>query len=404
MSIAVKVKEILRRDSWMFLALRAIYTFFRKAYEGTLSLLFRVFPIQKNKIVINNLNGKGYGDNSKYIVEELLENSEDLDIVWLLRDLTREKAGLPNKVRSVKLNSFKSIYEMTTAKIWLESNRLGKHLFKRKMQFYIQTWHGGLGLKKIGGDVPYRMDKRNIKLAKRDSNMADLYISNSKHLTDIYRRAFWYEGEILESGFPKNDVLFKEKKQYRERVRELYGLNENDKILLYAPTFRDGARFDPYDIDFSFLSNKLNNEFDQKWVFIAKLHPNIDSSKFYDIFPKEIINASSFPDMQELVLGIDALVTDYSSCMFDSAMAKIPTFLYASDIKSYVDERGFYFNMNELPFSFSENTENLAAAMSNYDKEKYQNSLKGFYKKVGLFDDGYAAEKVSEKISNLINS
>lgn len=402
MSIAVKVKEILRQDSWVFLALRAIYTFFRKVYEGTLSLLFRVFSIKKNKIVINNLRGKGYGDNSKYIVAELLKNNEDLDIVWLLQGLTREEAGLPNKVRSVKLNSIKSIYEMTTAKVWLDSNRLGKRLFKRKKQLYIQTWHGGLGLKKIEGDALYGMNKRYMKFAKRDSNMADLYISNSKHLTDIYRRAFWYEGEILESGFPKNDILFKDKRKYREKVRKSYGLNKTDKILLYAPTFRDDARFDPYDIDFSFLSNKLNNEFNQKWVFIAKLHPNIDSSKFYDIFPEKVINASSFPDMQELVLGIDALVTDYSSCMFDSAMAEIPTFLYASDIDSYVDERGFYFNMNNLPFSISESTDDLVNKILNFEHENYIDGLNNFYMKVGLFDNGDAAKIASKRIKSML--
>src|SRR5699024_4647257 len=162
-----------------------------------------------------------------------------------------------------------------------------QNLYKRTEQYYIQTWHGGLGLKKIEGDAPYGMNKRNISFAKRDSSMADLFISNSKHLSDIYKRAFWYEGEILESGFPKNDVLFKDKGKYREKVRKLYGLNETDKILLYAPTFRDGGRVDPYDIDFGFLSNKLNNKLDQKWVFVAKLHPNIDSSKFYDIFPEK---------------------------------------------------------------------------------------------------------------------
>lgn len=402
MSIAAKVKEILRRDSWMFLASRAIYTFIRKTYEGGLSLLFCIFPIQKNKIIINNLYGKGYGDNSKYIVEELLENSEDLDIVWLLQGLTREEAGLPNKVRSVKLNSIKSIYEMATAKIWLESNRLGKHLFKRKKQFYIQTWHGGLGLKKIEGDAPYGMNKRNISFAKRDSSMADLFISNSKHLSDIYRRAFWYEGEILESGFPKNDILFTDKNHYKIKIRRFYGLDEDIKILLYAPTFRESGKLDAYDIDFGNLYGALNKSDTEKWVIMVKLHPSLSGSPFNRFFPSNVINVTSFPDMQELVMGIDILVTDYSSCMFDSAMAEIPTFLYASDINNYIDERGFYFNMDDLPFSVSQDTEELLNEILNFEHKNYIDSLNNFYMKVGLFDNGDAAKTVSKRIKSML--
>ena len=403
MSIAAKGKQFLHRDSWLFFAVRAIYTFFRKIYEGGFSLAFRMFPVQKNKMIINNHHGKGYGDNAKYIVEELLKYNLDLDIVWILKNLTKEEAGLPQSIRTVKFRSLRHIYEMTTAKIWLENNRIYQHLFKRTGQYYIQTWHGGLGLKKIEGDAPYGMIARNIKFSKRDSSMTDLFISNSMFLTDIYRRAFGYDGEILESGFPKNDVLFTDKKRYREKVRKLYGLNETDKVLLYAPTFRDDGRVESYDIDFSLLSNKLNDELGQKWIYIAKLHPNIDSSKFYDIFPKKVINASNFPDMQELVLSIDVLVTDYSSCMFDSAMAEIPTFLYASDIESYVDERGFYFKMNELPFTISKTTNELIANILSHDHKKYIDELNGFYQRVKPYDKGNASQIVARKIEKLLD-
>src|SRR5690554_7320480 len=141
-SIAAKSKRLLKRDSWLFLVVRAIYTFFRKIYEGGFSLVFRIFPIQKNKIIINNHNGKGYGDNAKYIVEKLLKSNVNLDIVWVLKNLTIDEAGLPQSIRTVKLGSLRYIYEMTTAKIWLENNRIYQHLFKRKEQYYIQTWHG----------------------------------------------------------------------------------------------------------------------------------------------------------------------------------------------------------------------------------------------------------------------
>ncbi len=288
--------------------------------------------------------GSTYGDNAKYIVEELLKLSNSYEIVWLLKNKTKEEADLPEQIRVVKFGSIRNIYEMTTAKLWIENNRVSQYLFKRKGQFYIQTWHGGLGLKKIEGDAPYGTAKINISHAKRDSSITDLYISNSKHLSDIYRRAFWYSGEILEVGYPKNDIFYSENDKFREKLRDFYKIPPQSKIILYAPTFRDSNSLDSYNIDFNALKNALRNK-NEDLNIMVRLHPRIHVSNFHDIFGSDIINASGFPDMQELILGIDSLVTDYSSCMFDAALAGIPTFIYASDISSYMDERGFYFKL-----------------------------------------------------------
>lgn len=403
MSLVKKGKKFLNKDSFSFIVIRSAYTFSRITYQGTLSIAFRVFPIKSNKIVINNHHGQGYGDNAKYIVEELLNSNIDYDIVWLLKNKNKNKkeAHLPNRVRTVKFGSIKSIYEMTTAKLWIENNRIHQYLFKRKGQFYLQTWHGGLGLKKIEGDAPYGMNKRNIKFLKRDSKMTDLYISNSKHLSDIYKRAFWYDGEVLEAGYPKNDVLFKDKQIFRYNVREYFNLLNEHKILLYAPTFRESGKLSAYNIDFKVLQAALDKQ-DNKWKVIVRLHPSVDDCDFQAVFGEGVINGTHFPDMQELVLGVDILVTDYSSCMFDSAIAEIPTFIYASDIASYIDERGFYFSLDELPFSVSENTIELIDNISIHNSAQYQKKLKKFYRKVGLYDQGNASKVIAGRINKVL--
>ncbi len=402
MSLVKKGRQFLNRDSLTFIVIRSAYTFYRITYQGTLSIVFRVFPIKNNKIVINNHHGQGYGDNAKYIVEELLNSNVDYDIVWLLKDKNKKEAGLPDKVRVVKFGSIKSIYEMTTARLWIENNRIHQYLFKRKGQFYLQTWHGGLGLKKIEGDAPHGMKKRNIKFSKRDSKMTDLYISNSQHLTDIYKRAFWYDGEVLEAGYPKNDILFKGKQILRDKVREYFNLLNEHKILLYAPTFRENGKLSAYDIDFNALQSALNKQ-GNKWKVIIRLHPNVDDSNFKAIFGEEVINGTHFPDMQELVLGIDTLVTDYSSCMFDSAIAQIPTFIYASDIASYIDERGFYFSLDELPFDVAVDTNNLIKNIIHFIPNEYSIRLEQFYKKVGLYDEGNASKIIAKRINTVLN-
>lgn len=402
MNIVKKVKKKLQNTSLLYSSVRWTYLELNKYKEVSFSFLFRVFPIEKNKIVICNFSGRGYGDNGKYIVEEILKENKGYDVVWLLKKEFSENSGLPINIRTVKYGSIKSIYELTTARLWIDNCRSKFFLLKRKSQFYIQTWHGGLGLKKIEADAIHSLGNRYIKYAKRDSALADIFISNSQHLSDIYKRAFWYSGNILECGYPKNDILFSDKTIYRENVRAEYNLKENTKILLYAPTFKNHFDKKSYNIEVSKILDNLNKKDGDDWVFMARLHPNIDGDVFSSIFPKSVINATLFPDMQELVLGIDTLITDYSSCMFDSAIAKIPTFIYASDIKSYMDERGFYFPLDELPFSLAENTQQLISNMSSFSSENYLSDLSCFNKRVGLQDKGDASIRVLKLIDSVI--
>ncbi len=107
--------------------------------------------------------------------------------------------------------------------------------------------------------------------------------------------------------------------------------------------------------------------------------------------------------MQELVLGIDTLVTDYSACMFDSAIAEIPTFIYASDIDSYMDERGFYFSLYELPFDVAVDTESLIKNITNFAPSEYLIRLEQFYKKVGLYDKGNASKIIAKRIETIFS-
>ncbi|ART78810.1 CDP-glycerol glycerophosphotransferase family protein [Oceanisphaera avium] len=378
-----------------------LYHLIRIGYDRFFSLLFYFAPLKKNKIVFNSNYGKGYGDNGKYIVEALLKQDQDYDIVWMLDRYNMDHAVMPDKVRRVRYGSIQFIYEMMTAKVWVDNSRLKYHLYKRKSQFYIQTWHGGLGLKKVEADT--ELCSKYVKMAKRDSRLANLFISNSGHLSHIFKNAFWYNGDILECGSPKNDILFADKTPFKEKVRAEFQLPATSKILLYAPTFRDNNNFTAYDIDLLQVKAALEHKYDENWVMLVRLHPNIDSESVAEIFPdKQIINASRFPDMQELILGSDMLVTDYSSCMFDSGMAEIPTFIYASDVESYVDERGFYFTMQQQPFDFATDTQGLINALYAFNQPQYLANLAVFYDKVKLYDKGQASTVVAGKIKKVI--
>lgn len=366
-----------------------------------ISLIFFLKPINKNKIIVCNYYGKGYGDNGKYIVEEIINRELPYDIVWMVGKSLNDGVSIPKEVKIVEYGSFKALYEIATSKIWIDNSRKEFYPVKRKKQFYIQTWHGGLGIKQIEGDVEESLSSAYIKIAKHDSKMADLFISNSTHLTNIYKRAFWYQGEILECGYPKNDIFFRENSEYKIKIRDYYKLHHDTRIVLYAPTFRSNNDLTPYDIDYSLLLKTLEEKTNNSWIVLVRLHPNLINYDNNIQYSDKVINATHYPDMQELVIGCDALISDYSSCMFDSEMMKIPTFIYASDLSDYMKDRGSYFRFDELPFPIATNNEELMKNIINFNQRDYEKDVYRFNLKVGLKDKGDAAKQIVDVIANI---
>ncbi|MBR2786192.1 MAG: CDP-glycerol glycerophosphotransferase family protein [Clostridia bacterium] len=357
-----------------------------------LFIIFKVFPIKKNKLVFINFYGNGYGDNPKYICEELLKKHSDLDIVWLVNNIN---SNFPKGIRKVKYKSVSAIYELATAKIWIDNARKRKYVLKRKKQYYIQTWHGGIGLKKIEKDAEETLSKYYVESAKHDSEMIDVIISNSKYRTNLYKNSFWYEGEILEVGLPRNDIFFNGNyaKEIKDKILKMYGISPNRKIILYAPTFRkDFNIFEKIDL-------KLLEQNMPEHIILIRAHPGtsigIDCSN-------NVIDVTDYPDMQELIIACDYFISDYSSCIFDAMTSGKAVYLYAPDHDEYLSERGLNFVYDELPFSIAHSNEEL---ISNLTKDTYKNKeeeLELFIKDLGIVDDGTASEKIVKRIDMVL--
>lgn len=359
-------------------------------------LVMRIFPIKKNKIVCCNMKGKRYGDNPKYIVDEIIRQKLDYEIIWLMKD--EFDADLPQEVRKGKYNFFSIIYHLATAKFWIDSNTKQYGLLKRKNQYYIQTWHGSYGLKKIFGDLSDKMNFFDKKNLNHNSKIEDLLISNSKATTEIYRRAFWYQGEILECGSPRNDIFYEDKEIYIKKIKDFFRLKDV-KIVLYAPTYRSDYSTTEMHLNFERLLQALNRKFDSEWVILVRLHPYnmVDAEKFIH-YTDRILNATDYNVMQELLVASDILISDYSSCIFDFVTGGKTCFLYATDVEKYKDERDFYFDIQKLPFPLAESNDELEHNILTFDAKQYQIKLKQLFEQVGLCDNGNACKQVVEWI------
>lgn len=361
--------------------------------------VFRIFPIKKNKIICSNFYGKGYGDSPRYIIDELLNREKKYDIVWVVKN--KKMTDFPYGVRTVRINSLKYIFELTTARIWIFNSRKNLAVKKRKKQFYIQTWHGGIAFKKIEKDAN-DLNPNYIKQAQEDSKVVDLLISNGDFCTKMYKRAFWYNGKILECGTPRNDILVNTNKQeIRKEVYKFYNLKSEEKIVLYAPTFRDVYRGNPYDIDFEKLKKALDEKTGNSWKILVRLHPNEKKPENYINFSDNVVNACEYKDIQELIISSNLLITDYSSTMFEAMIANINVLLYANDIENYKNERGTYFSFEELPFKLAKNNEELIHIIKNINFIDIKNEYNKFKESLGLKENGTSSKEICDLIEKL---
>lgn len=379
-------------------ALNKVRTFLARNY-GYLN------HIQKNKIVIDNFFGKGFGDNPKYITEQLLKNHGDLDIVWILKEECEDE--FPDGVRLVKYGTPKAAYEYATAHIWIDNIKNNYKGKKRKEQFYLQTWHGGIAFKKVEKAASEYLDDSYLEASENDSKITDLMISNSDWMTNNYKQNFWYDGEITESGFPRNDVFFTDNSLAKERVYNYFNLPETAKLILYAPTFRDNMSINDqvelYKVNGDAISKACSKKFGGNYVFIERLHPNIADKIGIDE-TENFKNGSLYPDMQDLLVCSDILITDFSSSVFDFILAKHKVFIFAKDYESYqISERELNFDVKkDLPFPFAGSERQLIDNINQYEDVIENRRVNMLKKRFNIFDDGKASERIAKILVDII--
>ena len=368
----------------------------RRLFVRLFMLVCWFMPIKKNKVIIMNFRGKGFGDNGKPIALKLMELFPEIDIVWATKDGSEK--SLPKGIRSVPYNSLRFYREMATAGVWLNNFRMSKEIIKRKGQFYIQLWHGGVPLKKIEKDTQATLEKTYIEHAIYDSQIADVIISGCDYYSNIVRTAFWYNGEILECGTPRLDAFFSITPDDVEKIRNAAGLPTDKKVILYVPTFRVDYRTDCYKIDFERVLDELKAKTGDEWVVAVRLHPNVAWKADFINYSDRVINVTEYPDLYELIPASDAVISDFSSVMFEAGMLEKPVFLFATDIEEYTKDRELYFDMHTLPFILAESNDEFVEAIRTFDANEYLFKLREFNKQMNYRETGNASQIIAERI------
>jgi CDP-glycerol glycerophosphotransferase len=342
---------------------------------------------------------RGYACNPKAIYEKARELVPEVRGVWVVK--REEAAAMPPGVDHVVAGTREYFDVIARAKYLVNNVNFPDHLVKREGTVHVQTHHG-TPLKHMGldlRDTPVAGRRMNFEALRRRVGRWDYSVSANPHTTPIWQRVYPGSYETLEVGYPRNDVLATASDEDVRRVRGELGIGPQQTAVLYAPTHRE---YQPGYVAMADLA-RLADALGPDHVVLARVH------YFYDSAPlvRELHDAgrirdvASHPSIEDLCLAADALVTDYSSLMFDYAVLDRPIVIHAPDWEVYRALRGVYFDLPaEPPGPFARTEEELIDALASraaWGAESAR-ARAAFRARFCSLEDGRAAERVVRRV------
>ena len=361
------------------------------------------------RIVFDCFHGAGYRDNVKYVAEELHKRMPDVAIFWYIED---EGEEFPEYVKSFTFGNIDYYGILYTSGIIITNNGTNFANYKKKDgQYLINTWHGIDGIKKIGLDVDYiKNNKDEREFYANEFGKIDLMVAGSQFNHYLYRHSLCFANEIVDWGYPRNDIIMNGNPEIKNNVRKILEVGKDDVLVLYAPTYRHELEKSEsendiklvYDIDLKKIRKALEDKYNKRIIIVYRLHHILYRNPAVNALFPDFVDVTHYPDMQELLLAADILLTDYSSCMWDFSLMLKPVFLYIKDIEKYDKSPGFYHSPLEYPFSHGMNSDELCEVIKAFDEKRYIYELTEYHAKMERYDDGHASEKLVNRIIEVI--
>jgi CDP-glycerol glycerophosphotransferase len=338
-----------------------------------------------------------YADNPRALYEGMLRRGVEATHVWLCTAAT--EASFPPGVETVRYPTPESAEALSSADLVIANDCISQLWTKKPGATYLQTWHG-TPLKRIHHDVrherPGWLDRPDLDVARWDH-----LLSPNPASTPRLAGAFRYRGPVHETGYPRNDVLLgPDRDRIRAEVRARLGIPDGTTAVLYAPTWRDDLVFDrtgDQDFEVPIDLEEFDRRLGRDHVLLVRLH-SIVSGRLRIRPGLPVVDVTDEPDSGAVYLAADALVTDYSSAMFDFAVTGKPLLFYRYDLEHYRDDlRGFYFDLGAVaPGPSVTSSDELLAALAHLASgaaahaERYARFRETFTS----LEDGHATDRV----------
>ncbi|CAG7601437.1 CDP-glycerol glycerophosphotransferase family protein [Leucobacter soli] len=319
--------------------------------------------IRPGGVFFESFYGRQIACNPLAIDREIAARLPELPRYWSVHD---ERIAVPDGATPLLVGGPDWIAARRLSRLLVVNDWLRFGFRRRTGQTVLQTWHGTM-LKHLALGRP-GVGLRTRLAIHRESRRWDLLLSQNRHSSERFRSEYAYRGEILELGYPRDDRLARAtaappagREGAPERIRlaidaarRALGVPTRARVLVYAPTWREdvpvggtgGGAVDLLDV--RALAAELaaaSTETGEEWLVVARGHTRTHDAGGYGIGESRVIDASRHPDVNDVILAADLLITDYSSVMFDAAVARVPMAFFVPDLVDYRDrERGFTFD------------------------------------------------------------
>lgn len=374
---------------------KVAYAFYYRVMSFCMNVL-KLFVKSDDKLILfNSFAGRKYDDSPRAIYENMRKDPrfKDYKLVWAFHQ--PEKYDAPIKIKTDGLKYFKTAL---AARVWVTNSSVERGLnITGKHTFYFNTWHG-TPMKKMGTDI----GADNTSFRNKGDNHFDVMMSQGHFETDVFSRSFGITKEkFLEAGLPRNDILANYTEEYRKQLRKKLNIRPNQTVILYCPTFREYDKDESLGVvmappmDLKKWEQKLGNGY----VLLMRAHYEV--SKVMKIEDNDFVrNMTDYPDLNDLYIAADILISDYSSVFFDYSITGKPMLHFCYDYDKYSSKRGMYFDIREK-ISGADTEDGVIDLIKQLDKEAEKKKTIAFREEFVNFY-GFAAKAAVDCIAERI--
>lgn len=329
-------------------------------------LKFLVTPDDRLVLFVS-FGGRYFNDSPKCLYDRMKvdERFKGLKLVWAFRDPSQ----FPEVEHRVKIDSFKYYVTALKARCWITNVLIERGLdFKGKHTYYFNTTH--TILPKLTG-----VQVKDVTFTSKASNKCDCFTVQCEFEREIMGGD---KNLIKVIGYPKSDILANYTEAYRLEMRKRLNLPDDKKVILYAPTFREGYLKDrDMPVDFKKWESILGDDY----LVLFRAHPVVALKIKVDPSSTFVRDVSDYPDNNDLIIASDILISDYSGILVEFGVQKKPMFIYTYDYEDYQKTRGLFFDIRqELPGGYM-NEDELIHYIKNGDPDEIMKQVDEFRKK-----------------------
>ena len=344
------------------------YTFVQNTYRTVMSFAFQTLglltPTDRRLVLFSSMSGDEYSGSPKVLFEAMRKDPrfKGYQYVWALKKT--EQFRVPH-AKKVKIDTYAYFKTALQAKVWITDVNIERGLkFKKKDQIYLNTWHG-TGPKKGGNAVKGRKDY--------NFSTVDIFCCDGQYTHDVFIK--WFnakDSSMLWCGRPREDELFAFTDQDRVRIRTSLGIPADRQMILYMPTWREhGSK----ELDEDLWKKELGSSS----VLCVREHHFSKDNNVTDGFVKDV---TDYPDVNELYLAADILISDYSSAFFDYGLLGKPMYCYAYDYDDYRKSYGLFMDLEkEFPNGVFRDEMSLIHSIKDMDYEEESRKCKAYVQK-----------------------